>query len=96
MNLTAEQLHTALAAIEAERIRLHRIRCGTARDFAPATFPTMKLPIQLRAYLRLLGYRASAVVCPVLLSLWLVWDLLCVPVRAICGKSVRSQLEECE
>lgn len=56
----------------------------------------MKLPIQLRAYLRLLGYRASAVVCPVLLSLWLVWDLLCVPVRAICGKSVRSQLEECE
>jgi hypothetical protein len=56
----------------------------------------MKLPIKLRAYMRILGHRASAVICPVLLSLWLVWDLLSVPVRAICGKSVRSQLEECE
>ena len=56
----------------------------------------MNLPLSIRAYLRIARYRVAAVVCPVLLSLWLVWDLLCVPVRAICGKSVRSQMEECE
>jgi hypothetical protein len=31
-----------------------------------------------------------------MLACWLVWDVFSVPVRALFGKSVRSQLEECE